>query len=105
MYRMTIVGNLGQCRTEAEISDESGNTLAIVFEDSGGWHTNILDRKLQLSPSDLNEAIGNAKVSLIHYVNRRGENALENMTRGAFSLWLMAKDDGTTMGHDMSAAE
>jgi hypothetical protein len=105
MYFVTIAGNLKQCRTEAEISDESGSTLAIVFEDSAGWHTNVLDRKLVHVPGDLNKAIGNAKEALIHYVNRRGENAPENMTSGAFSLWLMVKDDGTAMGQDISAAE
>src|ERR1700722_2519907 len=105
MYFVTIAGNLKQCRTEAEISDESGSTLAIVFEDSAGWHTNVLDRKLVHVPGDLNKAIGNAKEALIHYVNRRGENAPENMTSGAFSLWLLEKENGAEVAQNINAED
>jgi hypothetical protein len=103
MYSVTIFGNLEQCRTEAEISDGSGTKLAIVYEDSDGWHTDILDSKLIQVADDLKTAIGNAKEALSHYLNRRGEDAPEDMTRGAFALWLMVRDDGTALGHDMKS--
>jgi hypothetical protein len=48
--------------------------------------------------TEFQTAIENAKESLSHYVNRRGENPPENATWGAISLWLMVKDDGTAMG-------
>lgn len=98
MYSMTIAGNVEQCRTEAEISNESGRRVAIVYEDSDGWHTDILEPELLQLPDDLQTVIRNVKENLYHYVNRRGENAPENTTWGAFALWLMVKDDGTAMG-------
>jgi len=42
MFETIIAANPDACRTEAEIADESGNRVAIVYEDSGGWHTEIL---------------------------------------------------------------
>jgi hypothetical protein len=101
MYAVTIAGNVEECRTEAEISIESGGRVAIVYEDLDGWHTDILEPRLLQPGDDLQTVIGSAKEMLSHYVNRRGENAPESTTRGAFALWLMAKDDGTAMGMNM----
>jgi hypothetical protein len=98
VYSVTIVGNVEQCRTEAEISDGEGVTVAVVYEASDGWHTDILEEHRNQATSDFKTIIDNAKESLSHYVNRRGENAPENASWGAFSLWLMIKDDGTAMG-------
>jgi len=101
VYSVTIIGNVEQCRTEAELSDNEGAVLAVVYETSDGWHTDILVEQLNQTATDFQTAVENAKESLSHYVNRRGENAPENATRGAFSLWLMVKDDGTAMGTNM----
>ena|SRR5579863_2919212 len=98
MYSVTIIGNVDQCRTEAEISDGKGAVLAVVYETSDGWHTDMLVEQLNQGSTDFQAAIEHAKESLSHYVNRRGENPPENATPGVFSLWLMVKDDGTAMG-------
>src|SRR6267154_3488336 len=99
MFETIIVGNVDTGRTEAEIADETGNRLAVVYEDSNGWHTEILDDRIeQISPS-FDALIENAKDVLSHYVNRRGDNVPSQLkTRGQLSLWLMEKDDGTIMG-------
>jgi hypothetical protein len=101
MYSVTIVGNVEQCRTEAEISDEEGVIVAVVYEAADGWHTDVLVEQKKQATSHFKTIIDSAKENLSHYVNRRGENAPENVTRGAFSLWLMVKDDGTAMGMKM----
>ena len=98
MCSITIVGNVERCRTEAEISDDEGEVLAVVYETSDGWHTDIMVEQPNLAATDFQIAVANAKAGLSHYVNRRGENPPENATQGAFSLWLMVKDDGTAMG-------
>lgn len=92
-----------QRRTEAEITDSQGIVLAVVYEASDGWHTDTLVEQLNQAATDFQNAVENAKESLSHYVNRRGENPPENATRGAFSLWLMVKDDGTAMGMNMKS--
>ena len=103
MYSVTILGNVEQCRTEAEISDGDGAVLAVVYETSDGWRTDILVKHLNQATDDFQTAVENAKETLSHYVNRRGENPPENATRGAFSLWLMVKDDGTSMGMNINS--
>jgi hypothetical protein len=101
LYSITIVGNVEQSRTEAEISNGEGVVLAVVYEGSDGWHTDIVAEHPGQAASDLQTVVDQAKESLSHYVNRRGENAPENATRGAYSLWLMVKDDDTAMGIEM----
>jgi hypothetical protein len=94
-----ILGNLDECRTEAEISGKDGGLpVAVVYEASDGWHTDIIDKRPIQSRGDFEGAVHLAKEMLSHYVNRRGENAPENPTRGAFALWLLIKDDGTVLG-------
>jgi hypothetical protein len=101
MFEIIIAGNLDAYRTEAEIADDAGVRVAIVYEGPDGWHTEILDRRQELSSSAFNALIENAKETLSHYVNRRGENVPREMTMGALSLWLMLKDDGTAMGRKL----
>ena len=101
MYSVIIIGNVEQCRTEAEITDSQGAVTAIVYETSDGWHTDVLVEHLNQAATDFQAAVENAKESLSHYVNRRGDNPPENATRGVFSLWLMVKDDGTAIGVNM----
>jgi hypothetical protein len=103
VYCVTIIGNVEQCRTEAEIRDSQGAVTAIVYETSDGWHTDVLVEQLNQAATDFQTAVENAKESLSHYLNRRGENPPENATRGAFSLWLMTKTDGRAMGVNMKS--
>ena len=99
MFETTIAANPDACRTEAEIADESGNRVAIVYEDSEGWHTEICDDRIEPTSTSFNALVENAKAVLSHYLNRRGNNLPSGlMTVGALALWLMAKDDGTVMG-------
>lgn len=99
MLETIIAANPDACRTEAEIADESGIRIAIVYEDSAGWHVEVLDDRIEKSLSSFNALVENAKEVLSHYVNRRGDNVPHELTTvGALALWLMAKDDGTAMG-------
>jgi hypothetical protein len=99
MFEIIIAGNVEACRTEAEITDESGNRVAIVYEDSDGWHTQVTNARVEQSPVSFSALIDNANEVLSHYVNRRGKNVPSGVaTVGALALWLMAKDDGTVMG-------
>ena len=93
--------NIEVLLTEAEIADDTGMRIAIVYEDPDGWHTEVIDRRHELSSSAFNAVIENAKEALSHYVNRRGEHVPGEMTRGALALWLMVKDDGTAMGRKL----
>ena len=102
MFEIIIAGNPDACRTEAEITDEWGNRVAIVYEDSNGWKTEFLDDRIEQSSTSFNALIENAKEMLSRYVNRRGDNVPSELTTaGALALWLMAKDDGTTMGREL----
>jgi hypothetical protein len=100
MYFVNIIGNAEKCRTDAEIADSEGLVLAVVYEASDGWHTDVLNDNLNQADTDFKNTVDLAIERLSHYVNRRGENAPENATRGAFSLWLMVKDAGTATGID-----
>jgi hypothetical protein len=102
VYSVVIIGNVEQCRTEAEISDGEGTLLSVVYETSNGWHTDHLVEHVNRAP-DFQTALEHAKEKLSHYVNRRGENPPEAGTRGAISLWLMLKDDGTALGVNWNA--
>jgi hypothetical protein len=96
---VVILGNVQERRAEAEISrGDNGLQVAVVYESSDGWHTEILEKHLLLSLSDFEAAVHLARERLSHYVNRRGENVPENMTSDAFSFWLLTKDDGTALG-------
>jgi hypothetical protein len=96
-FAVTVLGNIEKCRTEAEISRD-GELAAVVYEKSDGWHTEIVASQLTQPESDFDAAVNAAQETLSHYVNRLGTNQPPNMTRGAFALWLMIKDDGTAMG-------
>jgi hypothetical protein len=98
-YSLTIVGNVERCRTEVEISDRQGVAVAVVHEASDGWHTDILDEaRPHHGTSDFTNIVGFAKEDLSHFVNRRGENAPQDVSVGALALWLMLKDDGSATG-------
>jgi hypothetical protein len=105
-YSVTILGNVEECRTEAEISrDGDKSPVAVVYEASDGWHKDVLNNHVDQADRDFKNAVDIATERLSHYVNRRGENAPDNATKGAFSLWLMVKDDGTAMGIDIKSVQ
>jgi hypothetical protein len=97
-FQRTIAGNLPFYRTEAEISDQEGNLICIVYEDGEGWHTELCDVGFDQNDSDLAAAVSDAKAALSRYINRRGDDAPQGLTAVALALWLMVKDDGTAMG-------
>jgi len=98
-YETAILGNPDTCRTEAEISNEKGINVAKVYENSDGWHVEVLSDGFDQSEDAFRGAVQNAKEKLSHYANRRGENVPSYVTSaGALSLWLMTKDDGTAIG-------
>src|SRR5439155_15880503 len=101
MFSRSILGNVDECRTECEISDETATTVALVYEDDEGWRVNVLRPLRDEELETFNAAIAAAKQSLSHYVNRIGSNPPEHTTVGALSLWLMQKDDGTALGIDL----
>ena len=98
MHSITIAGNLESCRTEAEISDATAAVVAVVYEGLDGWHTVARDEHLNQIDADFKSTVGVAMEMLSHYVNRRGENAPDNPTRGTLALWLMRKEDGSAKG-------
>jgi len=78
---------LGQTLTRKKhgelLHKSTGNRVAVVYEDSNGWHTEILDDRIeQISPS-FNALMENAKEVLSHYVNRRGDRVPSQLKRGA----------------------
>jgi hypothetical protein len=66
MFETIIVGNVDECRTEVEIADESGNRVAIVYEDSTGWQLEVLDGRIERASASFNALIENAKEVLSH---------------------------------------
>jgi len=98
MFSKVILGNVDECRTECEIADDTANTVAVVYESREGWHVNIVRPLRDVELEAFDETVAAAKQRLSHYVNRMGGNASEDTTRGALSLWLMQRDDGTALG-------
>jgi hypothetical protein len=95
-FRVQVVGNVQTRRAEAEITaQESGDTVAAVWESAEGWHIELLAGEHPLDA--FNAAVVEAKSRLTHYVNRRGENPPKDLTPAGLSLWLMLKDDGPAM--------
>jgi hypothetical protein len=98
MFFITMCGNVDDLRTDCEISDDSGETIAVVCEAHDGWHVSVL-RSLRAEEADKFDAsVVTAKQRLSHYINRLGGNPPEGSTAGELSLWLMVKDDGTVLG-------
>lgn len=102
MFSRIILGNVDECRTECEISDDTAVTVAVVYESDEGWHVNVLRPLRDEEVETFNASVAAAKESLSHYVNRMGSNPPDETTRGALSLWLMQEDDGTTLGIDLN---
>lgn len=98
MFSKIILGNVDECRTECEISDETATAVAVVYESHEGWHVNVLRPLRDEDLESFDATVAAAKQSLSHYVNRMGNNRPEDTTASALSLWLMLKDDGTALG-------
>lgn len=101
MFSKVILGNVDECRTEWEIADDTAETVAVVYEGRDGWHVKVLRPLRNEELEAFNEAVEAAKQRFSHYINRMGGIAPEETTRGALSLWLMQKDDGTVLGIDI----
>jgi len=102
-FSVTFLGNVSDCRTEAEVSfrhSPSGTDplCAVVYENESGpvveWFGVANESK---SPS-LAAAVEDAKLGLLAYANRRGSNPPAGLTRAGLSLWLLEKVDGTAVG-------
>jgi hypothetical protein len=97
-FRIDVLGNAGECRTEAEIScgDE---VVALVFETTEGWHTELANsRTVNTDDPEFATALTLARSTLERYVNRVGANRPDGLTQAGLSFWLMEKTDGTSMG-------
>ena len=96
MYEITIAANVDDGFTSAEILRDS-RVIARVYELPTGWRIELVESGAE--PMDaLLDAIGRARDSLTHYVNRTGANPPHGLSGPGLSLWLMEKDDGTAMG-------
>ncbi|MGC2790808.1 MAG: hypothetical protein WA899_02205, partial [Candidatus Sulfotelmatobacter sp.] len=95
MFFITICGNVDDLRTDCEISDDSGETVAVLYEAHDGWHVSVLRGLRSEEVDKFDASVVAAKQRLSHYINRLGSNPPEGSTAGELSLWLMVKDDGT----------
>jgi len=100
-----VLGNVDNRRTEIEIvvllpDSQQEYVWATVYDSPEGWRVEFppLPVRLELRLDDINSELESARETLSHYVNRRGENPPDGLTRAGFSLWLMILDDGTAMG-------
>jgi hypothetical protein len=95
MLNHIFVSNIEQCRLEAEVSNDRGDVIAIIYEDQFGWRLEEVEGFPNKLPSQFIEQV---KAEMQRFVNRVGSNAPQHCTRGELALWLMRKDDGTAMG-------
>ena len=84
MLKVIFVGNIEANRLEAEIRDERYDLVAIVYEDSDGWHV-----ERHSSTGVPGRFLRKVKDELMSRPNRRGNDAPEGMSRGEYSLWLL----------------
>jgi hypothetical protein len=108
-FKINFLGSVSNCRTEAEVSlrHAPSNTdplCAVVYESELGpaveWFGSAVESK---SPA-LTAAVEDAKLALLNYVNRRGLNPPEGLTRAGLSMWLLEKRDGTAIGAPLRSA-
>jgi len=97
MFSKTVFGNVDECRTECEISDDTGTVVAIVYETHNGWRVDVLTEPKHEDLAAFIDSVEAAKQSLSQYVNRMGINPPPEATAGGLSLWLMQRDDGTAL--------
>jgi hypothetical protein len=103
-FQIDYLGNVGDCRTEAEVSlrhTPAGTDplCALVYENESGPVVEWFGIAKEGNPRPgLADAVEDAKRGLLAYVNRRGLDPPEGLTRAGLSLWLLEKADGATMG-------
>jgi hypothetical protein len=102
-FSILILGNVEECRTEAEVYIEGRQAnrepWAVVYETQAGWGVDFLT-EVTVEPSKevAETALAAAQEALSAYVNRRGENPPPGLSAAGLSLWLMEKGDGTALG-------
>ena len=92
-FSRVIASNVEDCRLEAEILDQTGELVAFLYEDHTRWHLEAADESnggVELVPRAF---IIQIQAEFAHYVNRRGDNVPEGLTRAGLALWLMEKHD------------
>jgi hypothetical protein len=105
-FSIQYAGNLEACRTEARIFSPAAGTgetlLALVYDTTQGFVVSCFGPALSnRALPGLEAAIAEARSELCHYINRRGENRPEGITRAGLSLWLTERDDETVMGRSL----
>jgi len=108
-FRINFLGNVSDCRTEAEVSlrHSPSNTdplCAVVYENESGPVVEWFGGAGESKSTGLAAAVEDAKLGLLSYVNRRGLSPPEGLTRAGLSLWLLEKGDGTSMGTALRSA-
>jgi len=102
-FTVQFSGNLDACRTEARVLRPSARPddalVALVYETPKGFVVDYFGAAAA-NPAlpGLDAAIAEARSELLHYINRRGENRPQGITRPGLSLWLTERDDETVMG-------
>ncbi len=85
MHSVTITGNVEKCRTEAEISDSEGAVLAVVYETSDGWHTDIPVERPRQAATDFLHA--HCRTVIFHHEPKR-KCAPSCIFRRVFPTWI-----------------
>ena len=97
MFRIQVVGVVDDGYTSAEVY--YGDALvAVVYELATGWKVDLIEAARGMDFGEFIKTLHRAQTLLGEFVNRRGENPPEGLTRAGFSLWLMEKADGAAMG-------
>ena len=101
MFQVQVIGVVDDGHTSAEVS-YGDELIAIVYERPNGWRADLFQSPRGIPLPELLAALQSAQTRLSEYVNRRGDNSPEGLTRAAMSLWLLEKADGTAMGIKLS---
>jgi hypothetical protein len=102
-YSIQFCGNIEACRTEARIfspaAKPDGALVAIVYESARGFVVSYFGTAMSnRALPGLDAAVVEARGELRHYINRKGENRPEGITRPGLALWLTERDDETVIG-------
>jgi hypothetical protein len=102
-FNVTFLGNVTDCRTEAEVSlshapEDTDPLCALVYESESGAVVEWFGVAKESKSPALTAAVEDAKLGLLAYINRRGMNQPEGLTRAGLSLWLLEKADGPATG-------
>ena len=108
-FSINFLGNVSDCRTEAEVSlrhppSDTDPLCAVVYEGGTGPVVEWFGGAAESKSHALVAAVEDAKLGLLGYVNRRGLNPPEGLTRAGLSLWLLEKVDGTALGVPLRSA-